>query len=438
MGNNFKEPGQLLWAEWGINLDEVPFEQLDHYIAVENYLMDDDDPPSDATDLENVERYTKSLHHLCKSKDWNRVQSILTVPISINTTAVSFALPLCDYLIFKGISPKVLELTNEIINSFQDTGTDLRSIRILKAKALGKTGNLPEASRIYEELCLNSSQNSEIYIEAKAHLAISQVQRELYQEGIPNLKCSLRLIESFLESANNLGSKAKFLELKTDILSNFAYCKMNLGKFKEARIQYSQVLQILEEQGMFHKIINPLVHQGIIERKEFRINKSIATLEKARAKAIEVEDKPALVWIEHHLSWAFRMNKNYKQAEVFGKKSLDGYKNMEDQRGITDSYELLGFIFIDKGENHKAVKNFKGAFNWRKENGKMQGAASCIMGLAISYWRQRQFFKFIKTLFEGLNLYRKAGVLNWSRIYRLFKFTRVFPHLLLRNKKKPI
>ncbi|MFP4099101.1 hypothetical protein [Coleofasciculus sp.] len=102
----------------------------------------------------------------------------------------------------------------------------------MKAKALGKTGNLPEASRIYEELCLNSSPNSEIYIEAKAHLSISQVQRELYQEGIPNLKRSLRLIESFLESVTNLGSKAKFLELKTDILSNFAYDKMNLGNFE--------------------------------------------------------------------------------------------------------------------------------------------------------------------------------------------------------------
>ena len=314
----------------------------------------------------------------------------------------------------------------------------MSSIRILKAKALGKTGNLPEASRIYEELCLNSSQNSEIYIEAKAHLAISQVQRELYQEGIPNLKHSLRLIESFLESGTNLGSKAKFLELKTDILSNFAYYKMNLGEFKEARIQYSQVLQILEEQAMFHKIINPLVHQGIIERKEFLINESIATLEKARAKAIEVEDKPALVWIDHHLSWAFRMNENYKNAEYFGKTALDGYKNLEDQRGITDSYELLGFIFLDKGENHQAVKNFNRAFDWRKDNGKMQGAASCIMGLAISYWRQRQFVKFIKTLLEGLNLYRKAGVLNWSRIYRLFKFTRVFRHLLLRDKTKSI
>ena len=438
MGNNFKEPGQLLWAEWGINLDEVSFDQLDHYIAVENYLMDDDDPPSDATDLQNVERYTKSLHHLCESKDWNRVQSILTVPISINTTAVSFALPLCDYLIFKGISPKVLELTNEIINSFQDTGTDLRSIRILKAKALVKTGNLPEASHIYEELCLNSSENSEIYIEAKAHLAISQVQRELYQEGIQNLESSLRLIEGFLESSNNLVSTAKFLELKTDILSNFAYYQMNLGKFKEARIQYSQVLQILEEQRMLHKIINPLVHQGIIERKEFRINESIATLEKARAKAIEIQDKPALTWIDHHLSWAFRMNKNYKNAEAFGKTSLDGYKQMEDQRGITDSYELLGFIFLDKGENHKAAKNFNRAFKYRKDNGKMQGAASCKMGIALSYWRQRQFFKFVKTLLEGLNLYRKVGVLNWSRISRLFKFTPVFRHLLLRDNKKSI
>lgn len=132
------------------------------------------------------------------------------------------------------------------------------------------------------------------------------------------------------------------------------------------------------------------------------------------------------------------MNKNYKQAGKLGKLALDGYKKMEDQRGITDSYELLGFIFLDKGENHKAVKIFNRAFNYRKDNGKMQGAASCTIGLALYYWQQRQFFKFIKTLLEGLNIYRKAGVLNWSRIYRLFKLTPVFRHLLLRDKTKSI
>jgi len=85
MGNNFKEPGQLLWAEWGLNLDEVPFEQLDHYIAVENYLMDDDDPPLDATNLENMQGYLEAFHHLCEMENWEKASEIVFLRLNTST-----------------------------------------------------------------------------------------------------------------------------------------------------------------------------------------------------------------------------------------------------------------------------------------------------------------------------------------------------------------
>lgn len=434
MANNLQESRKSLWFSWNINLDEVPLEQLDHYIAVENYLTDEDELPSEVTYLEKVSCYTKSLHHLCQVRNWKPVQSILAVHTSINTTKVSFSLPFCEYLIFKGLSTKLLEVSDEIINSFNESITDLSSIIILKARALEGTGNLPEASRLYEELCLKSCLGSEIYIESNAHLAMAQVQRELYSEGIQKIKYSLSLIESFLDSHANLSSSFKFLQLKTDLLGQLAYYAMNLGKFKEAKAQYINLLQIIEENKFTHKIINPLVHYGIILRKEFRVEGSITSLKRAMNTAIEIEDEKALVWISHHLSWAFRIQKNHEEAEKLCMFSLEGYKNIDDKRGINDSYELLAWVCLDQGKIDGAIKNLNIALNWRKVNGIRQGAASCIMGLAIAYWRKGNLLKFVTTIFEGLNLYRKVGVLNWTRLSRLPGFAYLFRHIVFRVK----
>ena len=51
MTDNSTTPGQLLFAELAINLDEVSFENLVHYTSVEYFLTIEDEPDSDATNL---------------------------------------------------------------------------------------------------------------------------------------------------------------------------------------------------------------------------------------------------------------------------------------------------------------------------------------------------------------------------------------------------
>ena len=60
--------------------------------------------------------------------------------------------------------------------------------------------------------------------------------------------------------------------------------------------------------------------------------------------------------------------------------------------------------------------------------------ASCLMSLAVAYLRKGKLLKAFGTGLKGLNLYRKAGVLNWTRIYRILNFARIFRNLLLKIK----
>jgi tetratricopeptide (TPR) repeat protein len=438
MTNNLTPSGDSLLKQLGINphnlrADFPTREQRLHYRAVVQWLTDYK-PKSDDTNLEKVRGYIESLHYLCQVRSWQQVQTVLNFPIIISTTRVNFTLPLSEHLMFKGLGANLLKVSQEIFESFKNERINLISILILKARAFEATGNLPETCDIYEKLCSELSVNSEMYTEVKAHLAMAQVQREFYKEGISNLITSLSAIEKFLDDHPELPSVSKFLDLKSDILSGIAYYTMNKGQLTEAKKQYARVLEIVETQRIFHKSINPLVHTGIILRKEFLIDESIKNLLKARERAIEIESEPSLVWIAHHLAWAYRMNKQLQKAECQCQISLQGYREMQDERGINDSYEQLGFICLDKGQNCDAIKNLNIAFKWRKKNRILQGAASCAMGLAIAYWRRGNLLKFVKTVFEGINLYRQAGVLNYTRISRWFRFANIFRNLLLKNK----
>lgn len=75
----------MLFACWNINLDEVLLEQLDHYIAVENYLTEDDELPPNATNLEQISGYQEAFHHLCEVAAWEKASEILFTNLNTST-----------------------------------------------------------------------------------------------------------------------------------------------------------------------------------------------------------------------------------------------------------------------------------------------------------------------------------------------------------------
>jgi len=433
MKNHSKEFCKLTFLSLNINLDEVPLEHLDHYIAVENLLTDEDEVPSNADNLEKVRPYIESLHHLCKVQAWKPVKSILDVPVSINTSKVNFALPFVEYLLFKSQFKILIEISDNIITSFYEGEIDLSPIKILKARALSISGVLSEAISIYEEL-LMTSLDAEIYLETNARLAISKVQLGNYQEGIPKLKESLKQIDYLLATNLNNLNQLNFFVLKAELLSSLAGYNMNLGRLDDASILYSEALTILQHKNIVHKIINILVHQGIILRKKLCITESIVSLEKAKFMAIEFQNERALLWINHHLAWSFRLQDKYQEAEESCLRSLEGYQKINDERGTFDSYELLGWICLDKGKLNEAIQNFEIAQNWKEANGYIVGTASCVIGLAVTYQRRGKFLKSIQALLKGLNFYHKAGILNLSRLNKVLHLVCPFHKKLLNEQ----
>lgn len=436
MTNNLTPSGNVLLEQLGINphnlcADFPTREQRLQYRAVVQWLTDY--KPKSDTNLEKVRPYTESLLHLCDVKALRLVYSIVDLRITISTTTAEFSLSLSEYLSFKTLFYKLLEISNKIISSFQNEETDLSSIQILKAIALSGMDNLTEAISIYEKL-LETNISEQINVEVYARLAGCKIQGEMFKEGIQALNQSLTLLEKYLCYDLSFDKQEKFLKLKAYLLSELAYYKMNSSKFDEANNLYSESLSILDKNKIIHASINPLVHKAIILRKLFLTNESINLLQKALVRAKDIESEESIIWIAHHLAWALRMEKKYQEAELNGLLSLEGYQKINAERGINDSYELLGWICLDRGNVNNAIKNFETALKWRKANKRTQGAASCVMGLAVAYLRKGKFFKAVFTGLQGLNLYHQAGVLNWTRLFRIFNFARISSHLFLKSK----
>jgi tetratricopeptide (TPR) repeat protein len=428
--NTFLTPSdELLLAKLGIEPSHLPtvvsLEKIDDYIAAINWLTDYK-PKPDASSLEQVQGYLEAIHHLCKVQADKLINFLLTIPITVDSGVDFFSLPLCDYLTFKGLYRNLLEISNEIISSFSKGETGLNSVFILKARALEGNGLLKDAQDIYEEVGLKSVTGSANHIEATARLGMCQIQAGLYQIGVSNVQKALISIESFLDANADIKSRLRFLDLKTDIFNNLAYVEMNQCNFEKSIKLYLEVFESRKANKIIHKLVAPLVHQGILLRRIGEYKGAILRLSEAREKAREVKDEQAMTWIAHHLAWVLLNQGNVLLAEEQGNISLEGYKKVEDKRGISDSYEQLGFIYLAKDKFKKAKIFFELAFNIRNEIGNRHGIASCTMGLALSCWHNKQYLEFTKFLIQGFQQYYQIRVLNRARLLRILKLAYVW------------
>lgn len=69
--------GQRLFSALEIDLDTVPIEYLDDYIAIEYFLTNEDEPPANKNNLEKVDRYLQVFNHLGEASAWQRAGQVL-------------------------------------------------------------------------------------------------------------------------------------------------------------------------------------------------------------------------------------------------------------------------------------------------------------------------------------------------------------------------
>lgn len=398
--------------------------ELDYYIGIVNWLtrrkLKPGSPP-----LEKIKGYQETLHLLCKleeCKKWEKIQKIQVVfdhNISINST---ISLPLYEYLLFNELSRELLKICEEIITLLEDYEHDLTFVKLLKARAMSARNNqLEEARVLLQELFNKSLPGTEIHIESLAYLGMRQVNSGLYKEGIENLNAALLKIEQ-----GEFASSIKIKQLKTDILENLAFYEMNASHFEKAMELYSTVICLREELGIFHKTISPLAHQGIISRKIGNYHQAKFFLEKAKNQATEIGNESQVIWVNHHLAYVLLNQGHPDMAKDLCKFSMDGYQKFDNQWGLSDCYEQMGFICLAQKNLRESQEYFESSLNVRSRINNRHGQASSTMDLALIFWNQGNFLSSISYCLRGFCLYYKIGILNQTRLCRILKLLLVW------------
>jgi len=398
--------------------DNCSSQELDNYIGIVNWLTRRKLKPGSSA-LEKTKGYKEALHLLCELQEWEKIQIILHKSLPINS---NISLPLYEYLLFNELSRELLAISQEILTSLEGYEHDLTFVELLKARAMSATNNqLEEARVLLEELFNKSLSGTEIHIESLAYLGMRQVNSGSYKEGIENLNSALLKADK-----SDFVDTAKIKELKTDILENLAFFEMNASHFQDAMRLYSEVISLREELGLFHKIVGPLAHQGIIARKIGDYEQARTFLEKAKKQATEIESESQVVWVSHHLAYVLLNQGNPDLAEDLCKFSINGYQKFDNQWGLSDCYEQMGLICLAQRNFDQAENHFQRSLNTRKMIGNRHGTASSTLDLALAFWNKRNFLKAIFYLLKGFYLYYNLGILNRTRFRRMLKLALVW------------
>lgn len=383
------------------------------YKAITNYI-------DRAQSSDKVANYTEVIHHLCNLQNWEGTKVVLNENIILhnfyqNQNEWDVAIPMHEYLIFNQKANDLLKICQEILNSMQKKGdkNTFWFINLLKAKAMSQMSEtLEESAKVFQKIINSSECEIEIYVEALTNLGIRRVRSGLYQQGIQDLHHALSIIER--EKSND---SMKYL--KTEILETLAFFEMNSCRFYSAIQLYSDTIEDRKQLQLLHKIAHPYAHQGIAMRKSGNYEQARVVLEAAMTYAYQ---ENVVGWIKHHLAFVFLNQGKLDAAKKYSQDALESYKKFEGLAGIADCYEQIGLIKLAEQKSDEAEGYFQKSLNIRRQMNNRHGAASSMLNISVTNWSKRRLFTALYYGIWGLYGYFRLGILNTSRINRIFRF----------------
>ncbi len=155
-------------------------------------------------------------------------------------------------------------------------------------------------------------------------------------------------------------------------------------------------------------ILPTLVILLLFESSGLANNTIIDSLKQNMAKTQGAE----LVSTMNELCWVYRFV-NSDSSLVYGNKALVLAKQLDDRKGVAQSLNDLGIIFIDQGNYEYALQNFSEALRIRKYLNDSAGIASLYNKMGIVYQKQGDLKLALENQMDALEIYEKMGHQRW-------------------------
>ena len=335
MTTNLTPPDELLITKLGINpsnlLADFPSNKLDQYIAVVNWLKKYK-PKSGATNLEKVQGYLETFHHLCEVKDWKRAKTIL------------------DFRL--------------------DTPTD-EEFHL----QMGTWGYYEEQTKLYDCFLKNIEDLHPFY---KIAFLLGKGSIE-YAKG------------QYLKAIDYYSQAQLFLQLPQDehqkgvILNNIGLAYLGLENFNEAKQHFWQRLiiawkhQELEQEGVALNNLGLVYH----EKKEYAkaIKYQKRSLSILRITANKLGEGSVL----DSLASNYAALGKYSQALEYQEQRLKIAQEIEDRRGEAEAFCNGGITLAILKKYSEAIESFQKSIEICRTIGTRSIEAYAFTNMAILY-----------------------------------------------------
>jgi tetratricopeptide (TPR) repeat protein len=433
-----------------------PFSEEDmHLTHAKSRLNQLESSKSTSSEQYQEQSLSEAIFHFSKIEYFDESINLLKEDIE-SRTKEPLNLPLYEYLLYRGQSRKLLSMVESILPKMHAESSEIGFLEILKARTCEYLGEQDMAIRLYKNINIRHSEESQYSVESLCRIASCQIRTGEYKVGKTTADKAIRLLDLV---------ETKFPEnfiasMKVEVLENLALDRMNTGAFREAFDLYSKVIDVCQKNKMRAKIAFPLMYQGIamrkmaVPKKHLLLILLISLLRLVKLDSIsnalknniftrlslplirenyeesknlfnqayklceEIGDRSLQALVGHHSSWVdINCGKGYlAEAQVL--KYLDEFETVEDKKGASDCCEQLGRIYLtrQKFSLEKAEKYFEQSLDTRDLIGNRHGFASSTLNYSFLHWHKREFWVALRFLFKTLKRYQDIDKLNAYRI----------------------
>ncbi len=318
---------------------------------------------------------------------------------------------LAPYLQQRGLQAELADWCEAGLHASEIVRQHSGWLLFLRGKAQNALGRWDEASVSFRT-AIETSEREDPQTHAHALLALGRLQFNQGAYGIA--------FETMRAAETCLAPTMDDERLMT-IRAEMAAYHLNKGDLDKALSLYLEIDRRSRYAGAPEPSDHILLMLGVVYRKKKDYESAAKYLQRLIERGEVQQSRSTTATTAHHLAWVYLSQGDLRQARSLCGRAMVLYKEIGDERGLSDAYEQLGCIELAAGQDSEAVSHLQRSLLMRRQLHNQQGEASSLRHLAIAYLTVGHLGAAFRHVWQSLLIYHRLGVLSRQRMMSMLR-----------------
>lgn len=272
-------------------------------------------------------------------------------------------------------------------------------------------GNWDEAENSWRSSAA-ASQVQDIATYAQATFALGRLQ---INQG--NFKVALSTMAQAEKLFDKIGDQAKVLEVQSEV----AAYHLNRRNLDRALELYLEIDRNYRKNVSNESSDHSLLMLGVVYRQKKSYQQAIFYLSELYRRGTKLNHLSVVATSAHHLAWTYLALGNTDEARRLCGQAIALYEEIQDPRGLSDSWEQIGAILLKQGRPKEALPYIKQSAEMRRFLGNYPGLVSSLRQEAFAFIMDGDYIRGLFLITKILFQYLRLGLLSRERIIAISK-----------------